>query len=87
MLIKLEDGFEVEVNRDAFNDMEALDTLTRLVDGDPFAISKVSDLIMDKNEKKRLYDHCRNEEGKVSVEDFVKVLSQIMESLGQQEKN
>lgn len=87
MLVKTEEGLEINVREDAFNDMEALDTLTELVDGNPFAISKVCNLIMDKSEKKKLYDFYRSDDGKVHVDKFVTVLTQIMETLGEKEKN
>lgn len=87
MLVKTTEGLEIEVREDAFDDMEALDTLTELVDGSPFAISKVCNLIMDKSEKKKLYDFYRAEDGKVHVEKFVEVLTEIMNALGEKEKN
>lgn len=87
MLVKTSEGLELSVREDAFNDMEALDTLTDLADGKPFAIPKVCDLIMDKDEKKKLYDFYRSEDGKVHVDKFVEVLAEIMMALGEKEKN
>lgn len=87
MLVKTAEGLEIEVKKDAFDDMEALETLTDLVDGNPFAITKVCNLIMSKEEKKKVYDFYRGEDGKVHVETFVNVLTQIMNLLGEKEKN
>ena len=87
MKVKTSEGLEIEVNKDAFDDMEAIDVLTDLVDGNPLAISRVCNLIMDKNEKKKLYDFYRGNDGKVHVEKFVEVLTEIMTSLGEEEKN
>ena len=87
MLVKTSEGLEINVKDDAFNDMEALEVLTDLVDGNPFAIPKVCNLIMDKDEKKKLYDFYRAKDGKVHVEKFVEVLTEIMLSLGNKEKN
>lgn len=87
MKIKTSEGLEINVNKDAFNDMEAIDVLTDLVDGNPLAISKVCNLIMSKDEKKKLYDFYRSADGKVHVEKFIDVLAEIMTSLGEKEKN
>lgn len=87
MIVKTTEGLEIDVRKDAFDDMEALEVLTDLVDGNPFAITKVCNLIMDKDEKKKLYDFYRSEDGKVHVETFVTVLTEIMNALGEKEKN
>lgn len=87
MIVKTSEGLEINVRKDAFDDMEALEVLTDLVDGNPFAIPKVCNLIMDKEEKKKLYDFYRAEDGKVHVEKFISVLTEIMNSLGETEKN
>lgn len=87
MLVKTSEGLEIQINENAFDNMEALETLTSLVDGNPFAITKTCDLLMDKNEKKKLYDFYRGEDGKVHVDTFVKVLTEIMLKIGQKEKN
>lgn len=87
MIVKTTEGLELSINENAFDNMEALDTLTDLVDGDPFAISRVCNLIMSKAEKKKLYDFYRSDDGKVHVDVFTRVLTEIMESLGTKEKN
>ncbi len=87
MKAQTKDGLEIEVNKDAFDDMEALDDLTDLVDGDPFAISRVCKRILSKEDKKKLYDFYRAEDGKVHVEKFIEVLTEIMLASGEEEKN
>lgn len=87
MLVKLENGLEIEVNKEAFNDMEALDALVALQEEDIFAISKLCSKVFSNKEKKKLYDFCRDDKGKVKLETFVPVFSEIMEALGEEEKN
>lgn len=87
MLVKTSGGLEINVNEDAFDDMEVLDALTDMVDDDPLAVSRLCKLIMNKSEKKKLYDFCRSEDGKAHMKKTVEVLTEIMIALGDKEKN
>ena len=88
MLVKIRDEFELNIKENAFDNMEALDCLSELADGNVLAVSKVCNLIMDKTEKKKLYDFLRDKnDGKVHVDAFSDALTEIMLSLGEKEKN
>lgn len=87
MLVKLEDGFCIEVNELAFDDMETLDILVSLDEGDAFAMPKLCDKLFSKNNKKKIYDHCRSDDGRVPIKEFTDVIRQIMTNLGDKEKN
>ena len=88
MKIKTKDGLEIEVNKEAFNDMETLDALVDLNDEDVFAISRICKKVFSKEEKKKLYDFYRDKkDGQVKLEVFLPVFSEIMEQLGEEEKN
>lgn len=84
---KLANGFEYEVDEKAFDDMDLLDALAAANEGDPLATSKLFDLILGKEQKKKLYAMLRNDEGRVPVADAVNAILQIMESLGDEGKN
>ena len=87
MKVKTKDGLEIDVNKEAFNDMETLDALVDLNDEDIFAISRICKKIFSKEEKKKLYDFYRDKNGQVTLEVFMPVFTEIMEALGEEEKN
>jgi len=88
MLVKTEQGLEIEVNENAFNDMEALDALVEMDEGNPLAMSKVCNILFKKHEKKKLYDFYRNKQtGRVELETFIPVITDIMTKLNTSGKN
>lgn len=87
MLVKTEEGLEIEVIDNAFNNIETLDALADLSADDPFAITRLSNILFSKEEKKKLYDFYRDENGVISIERYSKVLVDIMSKLGNKEKN
>ena len=81
-------GFEFEVDRNAVNNMELVDALADASgDDDLLAVSRVCRLLLDKETKERLYDHVRNEEGRVPVELVSKEVMEIFAAFGTQGKN
>lgn len=84
---KIANGFEYEVDEEAFDNMDFLDALSEANDGDPLATSKLFNMILGKEQKKRLYDMLRKDDGRVPVADAVNSILQIMESLGDDGKN
>lgn len=86
MKIKLNDDFMVEVDKNAFDNMELIDALALMDEGNPLAMSKVCDLVFTKDTKKRIYDHCRKD-GRVPVADVSNLISEVFSKLGQEEKN
>ncbi len=78
--ISLSCGFEAEVDETAVNDMEFLDALNQMQNGDATGLSTVCDILLQKEDKKRLYDACRNEKGRATVDA---VGAQLTELLGQ----
>lgn len=79
-------GLCVDIDKDRFNNMELLDALSDLEDGNILAISKVCKLLLSKEDHKKLYDHCRNEKGCVDTELVSKEIVDIFQS-GKEEKN
>ena len=51
MIIKTKVGLEVEVNRDAFDDMEVLDAIRGMDEDNPIALSKFCDLVFSREEE------------------------------------
>ena len=85
--IVLENGLELEVNEQSLNNMELLDALEEMTDGNELAISKVVKLMLGKENRKKLYDYIRDKDGRVPLEIIDKCLTEIMLLLGEQGKN
>ncbi len=85
--IVLENGLELEVNENSLNNMELLDALEEMTEGDELSMSKVVKLMLGKENRKKLYDSIRHKDGRVPLEDVDKCLTEIMMLLGEQGKN
>lgn len=84
--VKTESGLSIRVNDDAFDDMELVDDLAALDEGEAFAVSRVLKKLFEPAEKKKLYDFCR-EDGKVKIEKTTKTLIEIFKAMGEDGKN
>ena len=84
---KLENGFEYEVDENVLDDMEMLDALAEAQGEDPLKITVVSKKLLGEEQRKRLYDHLRNDEGRVPVEAAAQAITDIMLQLGEDGKN
>lgn len=84
---KLANGFEYEIAEETFDDMKFLDALTEANDGDPLAASKVCTLLLGKEQKEKLYDMIKLEDGRVPIETAMQCILEIMEALGDESKN
>ena len=62
---KTESGFSIELEESALDNMEVLDALSDLDEGNPLAMSRLVVKLLGKDGKKRLYDHLRTEDGRV----------------------
>ena len=85
--IVLENGLELEVNEQCLNNMELLDALEEMTEGDELSMSKVVKLMLGKENRKKLYDSIRLKDGRVPLEGIDKCLTEIMMLLGEQGKN
>ena len=85
--IVLENGLELEVNENSLNNMELLDALEEMTEGDELSMSKVVKLMLGKENRKKLYDSIRLKDGRVPLEGIDKCLTEIMMLLGEQGKN
>lgn len=85
--IVLENGLELEVNESALNNMELLDALAEMTEGNALALSNVVKLMLGNENRKKLYDYIRKEDGTVPMEQVDKCVTEIMNLLGEQGKN
>lgn len=85
---KTKTGFTYQLDDDAMNNMELVDAMAELDDGGhPFALSRVCLLLLGKEQRKRLYDHIRTEDGRVPPQAMGEEIADIIRGFGEQGKN
>lgn len=80
-------GFEFEINKAAFDDMEIIEALAEADNGDPLAWLPIVNKLFDSDEKKRLYTHVRADDGRVPIEKVGAEIASILNALGEAGKN
>lgn len=80
-------GFEFAVDEAVMNDMELIDAIAETMDENPMAFSKVCTKLFGADQKKRLYDHLRNEDGRVPVEAISEEIADVFKAIGEAGKN
>lgn len=85
-------GFEFEIDEKRVNNMEFIDLLVELDEVDEndasqilTTVSKLISCILDKDTKKRLYDHVRDDKGTVPIEKVQEELNDIIHFNGNEE--
>ena len=87
MNITTKSGFCCEIDPEELNNMELVDALAEVQNGNSLAYPTVCLLILGKETRTRLYNHLRNEAGRVPPADVDRELTEIMNALGQPAKN
>ena len=73
-------GFAFEVDEGIANDMELFEALCDLDNGDATAVVPVVRAVLG-GQKKALYDHLRNEDGRVPVNAVVNEITDIFTTI------
>jgi hypothetical protein len=84
---KTSTGFKFEIPDEALDDMEVLDALIDLDAGEPSGLKTAMIGLIGADGKKALYEHCKKENGRVSVELVMNEFKQILESMPKSAKN
>ena len=84
--VNLDSGITLGVKDDVMDNMELLDDMVELDEGNGFAISRVLNRVLEPDEKKKLYDHLR-ENGVTKVSKVVDAMKDIFDKLGDNGKN
>jgi len=72
-------GFEYEVDEGVFDDMELIDALADVNSGrDGLQISTVIRKVFDDEQRKNLYDHVRDDKGRVPTEPIMDIITEII---------
>lgn len=76
---KTKTGFEYTFNEDLINDMEVIDALAEVASGENIlAVSTVVKKLFSAEDRKRLYDHVRLEDGRVPADALMEEITEIM---------
>lgn len=87
MEITTKSGFTCEIDPAVLDSMELLDAMAELQEGNVLAISRTCRLFLGEENRTRLYDHLRNEAGRVPPGEVDRELNEIMLALGKPAKN
>ena len=71
-------GFSFVLEEENLDNMELLESL---------AIPRAAILLLGNEQKKSLYNHIRNDKGKVPIDKFADEITDIMNAIGKQGKN
>ncbi len=85
--ITTKSGFKCKVDEAVLDDMELVDAMAAAQGEDPLQISTVIKMILGDKNKKKLYDHVRNKDGRVPLEAATNEILEIFEALGETGKN
>lgn len=84
---KTSTGFKYEIPDEALDDMEVLDALIDLDVGEPSGIKRAMVGLIGEDGKKALYEHCRQENGRVSAQLVISELKEILDAMPKAAKN
>lgn len=79
-------GFEFEIDDAVIDDMELIDAIADSMDDNPLAFSKVCAKLLGSEQRKKLYDHVR-ENGRVPLEKISTEITDIFTAFGDNGKN
>lgn len=82
--VKTSSGFQCEIDKSVLDDMEILDLLLEVEDDPNNSIiyfNRILKKMMDKETRDRLYDHIRENNGRVPVSKFTEEFNEIFKAL------
>ena len=74
-------GFEFDIEDERLDDMELVDIMAE-IDENPLLMPKLCKMLLGEEQKKRLYDHLRSEDGRVPIEATTNAIQEIFNSPG-----
>lgn len=84
---KTRTGFSFSVKKETADDMELIDALAEMEEGNPLAVSRVCKRILGEEQRKRLYAHLRTSQGRVPAEEVANAILDIFSAFGPDGKN
>ena len=83
MKVETKTGFACEVDVTAYDDMECVELVARIDRGDKTAVPAFLAQLIGETQKKALYDHVRNENGRVPIEAVMAEIEDILDGSGE----
>lgn len=80
--IETSSGFSVQVNENAADDLEFLDIICEIDDGNVRAYRKLMNKLLTEQDQKRMFDHIRTEDGRVPISSIDRELTEIVSAIG-----
>ena len=77
---KTESGFSIELEDDALEDQELFDAISGMQDGNVFSMSHLTERLLGTEGRKKLYDHLRNDKGRVPPQAVAQALNELLTS-------
>lgn len=74
---KTKSGFAYHLAEGFEDDIELLELLTAMDDGDTTVVPKVLTRLLGEDQKRKLYDHCRTDTGRVPITAVAEELAEI----------
>ena len=74
-------GFKSDVNRDALNDVELLDDIIDMNNGELISVHRIVDKVIGKEQRAALYDHVRDDKGVVKLDAISAELTNIFDAV------
>ena len=78
---KTSTGFEFDIEDERLDDMELVDIMAE-INENPLLMPKLCKMLLGEEQKKRLYDHLRSEDGRVPIEATTNAIQEIFNSPG-----
>lgn len=84
----LDNGFKYKVDEDVLDDLELMEDMAEAQGDNPLKIVNVLSKVLGDDQKKRLYDHVRDQKtGRVPTQVVSDCLTEIFEKMGEEGKN
>lgn len=80
-------GFAFSLDDNTMDNMELVDALAEMQSTNPLAVSRVVHMVLGSDQKRRLYDHVRGEDGRVSVKAVEQEIEEIFAAFDTAGKN
>ena len=80
-------GFAFKIEDEARDDMEMLENLTAISKGDVSLVPETIEMLLGKDQKKKLYDHCRGKTGRVSSRKVMEEVNSIFDAAAESEND
>ena len=78
---KTESGFAIELEDDALEDQELFDAISGMQDGNVFSMSHLTERLLGTEGRKKLYDHLRNDKGRVPASAVESAIMELFQSI------